>query len=125
MRYVAPPFHHAGSAFLDDVKERGLSDKILLVMCGEMGRTPKFSEVGGRGHWGNLGPLVLAGVGQVIDRSNSNGGEPSSDPIQMRHLIGTIMHTLFDVPELRLRPDSSGAVAKLIAESKPIRGLIH
>ncbi len=37
MRYVGPPFDHAVSAFLDDVEERGLSDKILLVMCGEMG----------------------------------------------------------------------------------------
>ena len=42
----------------------------------------------------------------------------------MRHLIGTIMHTLFDVAALRLRPDATGAVAKLITESEPIKGLI-
>ena len=38
----------------------------------------------------------------------------------MRQLIGTIMHTLFDVQELRLRPDATSAVAKLITESEPI-----
>jgi hypothetical protein len=38
--------------------------------------------------------------------------------------IGTIMHTLFDVPELRLRPDATGDVAKVITESGPIRQLI-
>src|SRR5262249_55277452 len=43
MRYVGPPFDHAVSAFLDDVEARGLSEKILLVMCGEMGRTPLIS----------------------------------------------------------------------------------
>jgi len=42
----------------------------------------------------------------------------------MRHLIGTIMHTLFDVGELRLRPDATGAVTKLITESEPIKPLI-
>jgi hypothetical protein len=128
MRYVAPPLDHAVSAFLDDVEARGLSDRILLVMCGEMGRTPKLSKTGGRDHWGNLGPLVLAGgglpMGQVIGRSTANGGEPADNPVPMRHLIGTIMHTLFDVAELRLRPDATGAVAKLITESEPIKGLI-
>jgi hypothetical protein len=128
MRYVAPPLDHAVSAFLDDVEARGLSDKILLVMCGEMGRTPQLSKTGGRDHWGNLGPLVLAGgglpMGQVIGRSTANGGEPADNPIPRRHLIGTIMHTLFNVPELRLRPDATGAVTKLITESEPIKQLI-
>ena len=128
MRYVAPPLDHAVSAFLDDVDARGLSDKILLVICGEMGRTPKISQRGGRDHWGTLGPLVLAGgglpMGQVIGRSTANGGEPADNPIPMRHLIGTIMHTLFDVAELRLRPDATGAVAKVITESEPIKRLI-
>src|SRR5262249_20224796 len=125
MRYVAPPFDHAVSAFLDDVAARGLSDQILLVMCGEMGRTPVISKTGGRDHWGSLGPLVLAGgglpMGQVIGRSTANGGEPADDPVLRRHLLGTIFHTLFDVPELRLRPDASSAVAKTITESEPIK----
>jgi hypothetical protein len=128
MRYMGPPLDHAVSAFLDDVEARGLSDKILLVMCGEMGRTPRLSELAGRNHWGNLGPLVLAGgglpMGQVIGRSTANGGEPADNPVHMRHLIGTIMHTLFNVGELRLRPDATGAVARLITESEPIRRLM-
>jgi hypothetical protein len=128
MRYVGPPLDHAVSAFLDDLEARGLRDKILLVMCGEMGRTPKLSELAGRNHWGNLGPLVLAGGGlemcQVIGRSTANGGEPADNPVTMRNLIGTIMHTLFDVHKLRLRPDASNDVAKVITESEPIKQLI-
>jgi hypothetical protein len=127
MRYVGPPLDHAVSAFLDDLEARGLSDKILLVLCGEMGRTPKLSELAGRNHWGNLGPLVLAGgglqMGQVIGRSTANAGEPADNPVHRRHLIGTIMHTLFDVGELRLRRNANGEVAKLIAESEPIKAL--
>jgi hypothetical protein len=128
MRYVGPPLDHAVSAFLDDVEQRGLSDQILLVMCGEMGRSPKISQIGGRDHHGSLGPLVLAGggmpMGQVIGRSTADGRVPMDNPIHMRHLIGTIMHTLFDVPELRLRPDASGEVAKIVTDSEPIRQLI-
>jgi hypothetical protein len=128
MRYMGPPLDHAVSAFLDDVEARGLSDKILLVMCGEMGRTPQLSRTGGRDHWGNLGPLVLAGgglpMGQVIGRSTANGGEPADNPIHMRNLIGTIWHTLFDVAELRLRRDVAGDVATVISQNAPIRQLV-
>src|SRR5262249_6316824 len=91
MRDGGPPLDHAVSAFLDDLEARGLSDKILLVMCGEMGRTPKIEQLGGRNHWGNLGPLVLAGgglpMGQVIGRSTANRGEPADNPSHRRNLI--------------------------------------
>ena len=36
------------SVFLDDMKMRGLKDRILLVVCGEMGRTPKINMSKGR-----------------------------------------------------------------------------
>ena len=41
----------------------------------------------------------------------------------MHNLIGTIMHTLFDVAALRLRADAAGAAARIITESVPIKGL--
>jgi hypothetical protein len=63
-------------------------------------------------------------MGQVIGRSTANGGEPADSPVHMRHIHGTIFHTLFDVAEMRLRPDATGAVAKVITESEPIGQLI-
>ena len=108
MRYMGNPLDHAVSAFLEDTHDRGLSDKILLVVCGEMGRTPRMNERGGRDHWGNLAPLLLAGggfpAGQVIGQSDRQAAEPLSTPIGIPHLISTIMHTLIDVPQLRLVP---------------------
>jgi uncharacterized protein (DUF1501 family) len=106
MRYMGQPFDHAVSAFLEDVESRGLSEKILLICCGEMGRTPRINKNGGRDHWGNLAPLLLAGgglkMGQVIGRSTRDGGQPATSPVTMQHLIATILHTLFDVGKLRV-----------------------
>ena len=34
---------HAVAAFIEDVRERGLSERILLIVTGEMGRTPRIS----------------------------------------------------------------------------------
>jgi uncharacterized protein (DUF1501 family) len=126
MRYMGPPLDHAVAAFLEDVAARGLSDRILLICCGEMGRTPRINKNGGRDHWGNLGPLVLAGgglnMGQVIGRSARTGGEPNSDPVRIRHLIGTVMHTLFDVGQLRVVRGMPREILTM-AEWDPIPGL--
>src|SRR5207253_8241224 len=37
-----PVLDHAVAAFVEDVAQRGLSERILLVVMGEMGRTPKI-----------------------------------------------------------------------------------
>ena len=126
MGYMAPPLDHAVSVFLEDLKERGLEDKVLLVACGEMGRTPKLNKKGGRDHWGNLGPLLLAGGGipggAVIGRSSSDGGNPATEPVTVPNLIGTIMHTLFDVGKLRVTRGVSRELMTM-ADYKPIPGL--
>ncbi|MBX9791996.1 MAG: DUF1501 domain-containing protein [Pirellulales bacterium] len=105
MRYTAPPLDHAVSALVEDLGRRGLDQQILLICCGEMGRTPRINASGGRDHWGNLAPLLLAGgglrMGQVIGRSTRDGGAPLSERIENRHLVATVLQTLVDPLELR------------------------
>ena len=126
MSYMGPPLDHAVSVFLNDLRERGLDEKVLLVVCGEMGRTPRLNKNGGRDHWGNLGPLLLAGgglpMGQVIGQSTSNGGDPNSDPVRIPNLIGTIVHTLFDAGALRIIRGVSRELLQM-SDYAPIRGL--
>ncbi len=126
MSYMAPPLDHALSAFLEDLRQRGLSDKILLVACGEMGRTPVINKNGGRDHWGGLAPLLLAGgglkMGQVIGRSDSKAGAPNSDPVLKKNLIATIMNTLFDTGKLRVTRGVARELLTMI-DHEPISGL--
>lgn len=109
LRWLAPQVDHAVTAFLADVKARGLSDQILLIVTGEMGRTPRLNSNGGRDHWSNLTPLLVAGgglrMGQVIGRSDSIGDRPTTTPYRPANLFATVMHFLFDVGQLRLRTD--------------------
>jgi uncharacterized protein (DUF1501 family) len=127
MDALSPQLDHAVAAFLEDVESRGLSDEILLVITSEMGRTPKKDKGGGSGHWGNLAPLVLAGgglqMGQVIGRSDRIGGNPSSTPYTPEHLMATVLQTLFDVSETRLRTDLPAELSQLITDGNPIREL--
>ncbi len=128
MQYMGGPFDHAVSAFLEDVEARGLSDKILLVCCGEMGRTPKVNSRGGRDHWGNLSPLLLSGgglnMGQVVGQSDKDAGSPATTPITNKNLVATIMHTLFDVGQLRITRGIPRDVAGVITNHDPIAELL-
>ncbi len=127
MRYMGTPLDYALSGFIEDVHARGLSDKILLVACGEMGRTPRINNQGGRDHWGGLAPLLLTGgglrMGQVIGRSNRTAGEPASNPVRIQNLVATIMSTLFDMGELRLVPSMQREIAQVMTSWEPIPGI--
>ena len=128
MGYVGTPFDHAVSTFIEDVESRGLSEKILLVCCGEMGRMPTINKKGGRDHWGGLGPLMLYGgglkMGRVIGQSSRNGGEPASDPVTIPNLMATIMHTLLDTGAVRLMDGLPKNLVDAVTGGQPIRGLI-
>lgn len=127
MEMLGRPLDQAVAAFLEDVSARGLSDKILLIITGDFGRTPTVNKRGGRDHWANLGTLAFAGgglkMGQVIGRSSRKADEPASDPITPRHLMGTIMHTLFDVGKLRVQRGIPSDLLAFVDQTQPIAGL--
>lgn len=132
MKVMGGALDHAVTTFLDDLKERGLSEKVLLVMTGEMGRTPritvdKSTKNPGRNHWGRLGALALAGgglkMGQVIGQSDRTGGEPAADPVRPANLMATITHTLFDVGKLRLKSGLPTELIQALSTADPIRNL--
>ena len=128
MEYVGRPFDHAVSAFIEDVEARGLQEKILLVCCGEMGRSPKINGKGGRDHWGGSAPLLLYGgglnMGQVVGSSTKDGGEPASDRVTIPNLYATIMETILDVGVVRATPGIPEEVSRVIHGASPISQLI-
>src|SRR5262249_10889774 len=128
MEVLGRQVDHAVAAFLDDLRDRGLEDRVLLVVTGEMGRSPKLNKKGGRDHWGDLTPLLIAGggmkMGQVIGKSDSLGGRPATDPLNPSNLVATMLHFLFDVPRLRLRTDISRDLKVLLDQGEPIRQLV-
>ena len=119
---------HAVAAFLDDVRQRGLEDKILLVMSGEMGRTPRINKNGGRDHYGNLTPLMFAGgglkMGHVIGQSDRSAAKPATNPYTPQHLLATIMHSLFDVGQLRVTAGIPKNVEEATTGGRPIVELV-
>jgi len=101
---LLPPTDRGLSALLDDLDDRGLLDETLIVMCGEMGRTPKVnagggeSKMPGRDHWGAVQSVFIAGGGVpggvVVGESDKDGAYPSKSPQLPENLAATIYHAL-------------------------------
>jgi uncharacterized protein (DUF1501 family) len=124
-----PEVDRAVSAFLADVADRGLSNKILLVITGEFGRSPTINANGGRDHYPLLSTLAFAGgglrMGQVIGKSGRKNEAPAAEPISLQQVNATIMHTLFDLEKLRMRDNVlPPSLAKLLGDSQPIKELL-
>lgn len=128
MPLLGPAVDKSVSAFIEDLETRGLSDKVLLVITGEFGRTPRINKKGGRDHWGNLCTLAFSGgglaMGQVIGESDRTAGQPATEPVTVQNLLGTIMHTVFDIGRLRLESSVPSEIARPLTGSRPISQLV-
>lgn len=95
---LVPPFDQAYSALLTELIERNMLDETLVVCLSEFGRSPKIDANGGRGHWGNVFSISLAGGGirggTIYGASDAIGGEPKNDVVMPADLLATIFHCL-------------------------------
>ena len=61
--------------------------------------------------------------GQIIGQSTRDGGEPLADRTDSDNLVATILHTLLDVSELRLRSELPTDLVEFASSGTPIRHL--
>ncbi len=111
--YHLPMLDRVGSALLSDLDERGLLDDTLVVIMGEMGRTPRVNRRAGRDHWPQCGFALLAGGGVkrglVYGKSDKHAAFPAENPVSGGDIVATIYQLLgvdptLAVPDLRGRP---------------------
>jgi hypothetical protein len=89
-----PPIDKAISGFLQDVWDRGLSEKIMLVVTGEFGRT-KINANSGRDHWPAITPMLMAG-GQYHSGRTIGTSDRSYSPLDNPVGPLDLQATLFD-----------------------------
>ena len=127
MDLSGPPLDQMIAALVTDIYQRGLDKKVMLLVWGEFGRTPRINKTGGRDHWGPLMSILLAGggmkVGQVIGQSNSRGETPVDRPIHPNDVLATVYR------HLGIDPSShtvtlEGRPIPLLPNGEPISELI-
>lgn len=130
MRTRLPYLDQALSALIEDIYTRGLDRRILVVVMGEFGRTPRLAENNqgaGRDHWPDAYTALVSGgglrMGQVIGATNSKAEFPTESPHTPYDLLATVYRHLRIDTELSI-PDFAGRPIPILSAGKPIRDLI-
>jgi uncharacterized protein (DUF1501 family) len=121
---LLPPMDRGVSALLDDLGQRGLVRRTLLVVMGEFGRTPKINKNAGRDHWHHCYSILLAGggvkPGVVLGQSDRNGAYPVRGRVcTPADLCATVFHCL-GIDHHAEMTDQTGK-PMLLSKGEPIR----
>ncbi|MCX7701876.1 MAG: DUF1501 domain-containing protein [Gemmataceae bacterium] len=122
-----PPTDAAFASLIEDLAERGLLDRTLVVVFGEFGRTPRFNANGGRDHWPRVFSIVLAGggvkQGHVYGASDALAAEPARDPLSVEDYAHTIYHLLgIDASKDLMSPGNRPQ--PIVMNGKVVKGLL-
>jgi hypothetical protein len=131
---LLPPADRAISALLDDLADRGLLARTLVVVLTEFGRAPQIGKTfqnsggpAGRDHWSNCFSVLLAGGGVAggvaYGRSDARGAYPAEKPLTPADVVATVYHALGIDPRATLH-DAQGRVHRL-CEGNPIAELLE
>lgn len=90
---LMPRFDQSYSAIIEDLNQRGMLDRVLVIAMSEFGRTPRINGHIGRDHWPEAWSLALAGCGMkrgaVIGKTNAQGTFVDGDPLDIGHMFHT------------------------------------
>jgi hypothetical protein len=127
------------TALVEDLYARGLDRRVLLIVTGEFGRTPRISHVAssgggvasgpegtvqpGRDHWPRAGSMLFAGggiaTGQVIGATDRRGEDVISRRMSPQDFLATIYrHLGIDWENVALR-NFSGRPVPIVTDGRP------
>jgi uncharacterized protein (DUF1501 family) len=144
LKYRAPFFDRAVAALVEDVYDRGLDKRVLVVVTGEFGRTPKISYVAssgggvasaaagtvqpGRDHWPRANSMIWAGggirTGRVIGATDRLGEDVADRRVGPQDFLATIYrHLGIDYENVSL-PDQTGRPIHIVQGGRAIPELV-
>lgn len=145
LKFRLPYFDQAVTALIEDIYARGLDKRVLVVVTGEFGRTPRVERVAssgggvasgaagtvqpGRDHWPRAFSQLWAGggiqTGGVIGATDKRGEDVIERICNPGDFLATIYrHLGIDAPQISI-PDFSGRPNLILPRGEPIAELLR
>ena len=125
-----PYLDEALSALIEDIHARSLDRRILIVVFGEFGRTPRLSVNAsgtGRDHWPQACCALVSGgglrMGQVVGATNSKAEYPTERPLTPQDLLATVYRHL-GIDHKHEFLDLAGRPQRILYHGQPISELL-
>ena len=114
-------------ALLQDLDSRGLLDSTLVVVMGEMGRSPRVNATAGRDHWPQCGFSLLFGggvkQGLVYGSTDAIGAYPTSNRVSPADFVATI-YQLMGIDPHQTVPDRTDRPILIAHGGEPVVDII-
>jgi hypothetical protein len=122
-RVLLPMLDQIVTGLILDLEERGLLSSTLVVVMGEMGRTPRVNGAAGRDHWPQCGFVFLAGGGVkrglVLGKTDEQAAYPIDRPVSAGDMVATIYQLLGIDPSMTVE-DLSGRPIPVAHGGEPV-----
>ena len=130
-KFRLPIYDKTVTALVEDVYARGLDKKVLVIVTGEFGRTPRLSYAEGRpgrDHWPQAMSMLVCGggmrTGQVVGSTDAKGQHPKDRPLSPNDLWATMFkHLGIDYTNTSF-PDHNGRPMPILPDGEPIAELL-
>jgi hypothetical protein len=122
-----PTFENTIAALIEDLDDRGMLERTMVIALGEFGRTPQVNTRGGRDHWANAMSVLFAGGGtpggQVVGATDRKGYAAVERVLSPENFVSTVYAKLgIDPGKVLYTPQ--GRPAHLVSDPSPIRELM-
>ena len=121
---LCPSFDQAIPALLNDLEDRGMLDKTLVVITTEFGRTPQINELAGRDHWPNAFSIAMAGGGVrggvVVGATDKRAAEVADRPITPQDMCATVLDRL-GIDYTKVLHTPLGRPVPMVDDGHPVR----
>ncbi len=145
LRFRAAAYDRAVTALIEDIYQRGLDERVLVVVTGEFGRTPKIEHSPstgagnasapagtvqpGRDHWPRAFSNLWAGggieTGRFIGATDRRGEDVIERHCNANDFLATIYHHLgIDATKVFIE-DFNGRPTAIVDKGKPIAELVR
>ncbi len=120
-------------ALMEDLVDRNMLDRVLVLVMSEFGRTPRINTgqpgipIPGRDHWGDAISVMMAGGGirggTIVGSTNARAEHPLERPLMPHDLLATV-YKVMGIDTQTAFKDFAGRPVPILTEGEPIHELL-
>ncbi|MBX9677284.1 MAG: DUF1501 domain-containing protein [Gemmataceae bacterium] len=127
LRNLLPSVDQVVATLIDDLHQRGMLERTMVIVLGEFGRTPQINKDAGRDHWSNSMSVLFAGGGTpggiCVGATDVRGYSPVGRTHSPENFVSSIYLKLGIDPN-KILYSGEGRPSHIVSDPTPIQELM-
>ncbi|MFO0864949.1 MAG: DUF1501 domain-containing protein [Gemmataceae bacterium] len=127
LRNLLPSVDQVVATLIEDLSQRGMLERTMVIVLGEFGRTPQINKDAGRDHWSNAMSVLFAGGGTpggvCVGATDVRGYSPAGKTHSPENFVSSIYLKLGIDPN-KILYSGEGRPSHIVSDPTPIQELM-